>query len=190
MQAICSKGRAVNPETLAALAETHHISDSVLSRWRTSGVDVTDSREVVRKIWKARTKPPGWKSLFDELTRSTDDDSKEALQRRKLLAEAERIELANSVAKGEYFPREDVDAANWSFGTAVKMKLAELEATLPPQLAGLDEVGVAKVLHESYFRMLSELSDLDSALWVEVMAKCAKLVAAGEELPRVGAKRA
>ena len=102
-------------------------------------------------------------------------DTTVSLKRRKLAAESERIEFANAVARGEFFPREDVDAANMQLGTAFKLAIAEAKATWPPQLAGLDEVGIDKRLDETFRVMLTNLSDLESALWQEVSAKCAKM---------------
>lgn len=162
---------ATTTQSLVRYAEIYHLSESLLSRWRKDGVDLDDSREVFRKLWNSRTSAPEWTSLLDELRADLNATSEKFWRREKVRAEAQRIELANGLTRGEQMKREDVDAANMALGSAFKLATAEAQSVLPPQLVGLAEAEIEKALAATFRKMLGNLADLESTLWSNVLAK-------------------
>jgi hypothetical protein len=157
--------------SLVTLAKIHNVSESILSRWKAAGINIQDSREIVKKVWASRTTAPTWQSTIDGLQGGLDSNSERYWRREKLKREAEKLELQNAMSRGEMFRREDTDAANMALGSAFKLAIMESQSVLPPQLAGLNEAEIEKVLADHNRRMLSDLSDLSSGLWQAVMAK-------------------
>lgn len=154
------------------LAEIHRISDVKLGEYHAQGCDVWDSRAVVRKIWFQRQKPPEWRALFDELTKE-DENSHDYWKKEETKEKVNKLRLQNSLIEGEQFRREDVDAATMALGSAFKLALMEAKSTLPPQLVGLTEAEIEKLLDAVFRKTLEDLSDLSSAMWNQIKAKYA-----------------
>lgn len=159
--------------SIAALSPIYRVAEKNLGKWQAEGLDVYDAREVVRKIWKGRTKPPEWDRTFGELTAGAGEDTKEYWQKEKLKEDAEWGRIRNAKARGECFDRADGEAAQLALSSAFKLALAEMEATLPPILAGMDEAGISEKLSEKYRELLEHLADDSSALWEEIYSKYA-----------------
>jgi len=134
-------------------------------------VDVYDSRSIIRKIWSLRTKPPEWTSLHSSLVKNEDEDSHDYWKKEKTKEEVERLRLANAKSAGDMFDRVDGEAVMVSWASALNLALSELKATLPPQIAGLDEATVEIRLDEEFRKLQENLSDLESQLWQKVYDK-------------------
>jgi hypothetical protein len=61
----------------------------------------------------------------------------------------------------------------------LKLALAERRATAPQVFAGKDEASIADFFDDSDHRLLTALSDLESALWQQVLASYGE----AEEIP-------
>ena len=155
------------------LADIHRISDVKLGKYQAEGVDIWDSRAVVKKLWNQRTKPPEWQELIGELT-SEDETSHEYWKKEETREKVKKLQLSNSLAEGEQYKREDVDAAKMALGSAFKLSLMEAKATLPPQLTGLTEAEIEKVLDDIFRNTLENMSDLQSQLWTQIRDKYAR----------------
>jgi hypothetical protein len=166
--------------SIRQLAEIHRISSVHLAKYQSQNVDIWDSRAVVRKLWKGRTKPPEWQELIDELT-TEDESSHEYWKKEETKERVKKLQLANSLAEGEQFKREDTDAANMALGSAFKLSLMEAKATLPPQLVGLAEAEIEKLLDSVFRKMLEDMSDLGSQLWTQIKDKYARGEDAGPD---------
>lgn len=155
------------------LAEIHRVSDVILGKYQAQGVDIWDTRAVFKKLWSQRTKPPEWRELIHELT-AEDESSHEYWKKEETKERVKKLQLANSLAEGEQFKREDTDAANMALGSAFKLALMEAKATLPPQLVGLTEAEIEKLLDGVFRKTLENMSDLRSQLWTQIKDKYAR----------------
>lgn len=154
--------------SLVDLEAIHHVSNSVLSRYRREGIDVHDSRSIVEKIFSLRVKPPEWIATFDAIAGPADSNSTHYQRLRKLKAEAVKIELHNDRAKGDSYAKADCEAIQLAWSAALNLGFTEMLAMLPPQLAGLDESGLEKRLSEEFRKLQTHLSDLESELWEKI----------------------
>lgn len=157
--------------TLVSLAKLHHVAESILSRWQKQGIDIYDSRAVCLKVWNARKTAPEWSETIDAMRSDLDEGSERYWRREKLKRETEKLQLHNDLASGEQYKRADVDAANLALGSAFKLALSESESVLPPQLVGLSEAEIEKVLRDMNRKLLTDLSDMQSGLWQGILAK-------------------
>jgi hypothetical protein len=162
------------------LAEIHRISDVKLGQYANQGVDIWDSRAVIRKLWTQRVKPPEWTVLFDELT-AEDESSHEYWKKEETKEKVNKLRLQNSLIEGEQFKREDVDAATMALGSAFKLALMEAKSVLPPQLVGLTEAEIEKLLDGVFRRTLENMSDLSSSTWTQIKEKYARGEDAGQD---------
>jgi hypothetical protein len=159
--------------SIKSLAEIHRISDVKLGQYHKQGVDIWDTREVIKKIWNQRSKPPEWVAAIGALT-AEDDTSHEYWKKEETKEKVKKLALANSLAEGEQFKREDVDGAKLALGSAFKLSLMEAKATLPPQLVGLAEAEIEKLLDSVFRKTLENLSDMSSVLWTQIIQKYAR----------------
>ncbi len=166
--------------SIRQLADIHRISDVKLGKYQHEGVDIWDTRAVVKKLWNQRTKPPEWQELIHELT-AEDESSHEYWKKEETKERVKKLQLANSLAEGEQFKREDTDAANMALGSAFKLALMEAKATLPPQLVGLTEAEIEKLLDGVFRKTLENMSDLRSQLWTQIKDKYARGEDAGQD---------
>ena len=162
------------------LAEIHRISDVKLGQYANQGVDIWDSRAVIKKLWTQRVKPPEWTALFDELT-AEDESSHEYWKKEETKEKVNKLRLQNSLIEGEQFKREDVDAATMALGSAFKLALMEAKSVLPPQLVGLTEAEIEKLLDGVFRRTLENMSDLSSSTWTQIKEKYARGEDAGQD---------
>lgn len=158
--------------TNADYCQIYRLAESTLRGLREKGADPSDARTVFAALRKTTRKPDTWREFFSG--GDGEEDTKEFWQKREIQEKVRKLELANALAEGEQFLREDVDAANMQLGTAFKLALLEAQAQLPPQLAGLDEAGVDQVLAAEFRRILGNMSDLSSALWNKIREKYEK----------------
>lgn len=156
----------------ADYCQIYRIPESTLRGLREKGADPSDARTVFAALRKTTRKPDTWREFFSG--GDGEEDSKEFWQKREIQEKVRKLELANALVEGEQFLREDVDAANMQLGTAFKLALMEAQSQLPPQLAGLDEAGVERVLTAEFRRILGNMSDLSSALWNKIREKYEK----------------
>lgn len=112
-------------------------------------------------------KPDSWKEFFE----TPDQDSHDYWKKEKTKEEVERLRLANAKSAGDMFDRVDGESVMVSWASALNLALAEMRATLPPQIAGLDEASVEARLEEEFRKMQENLSDLESQLWQKVYDK-------------------
>lgn len=166
--------------TIFKLAEIHRISHTKLAQYHQQGVDVWDSRAVVKKLWSQRSKPPEWASLIDDLT-AEDETSHEYWKKEETKEKVNKLRLQNSLIEGEQFKREDVDAATMALGSAFKLALMEAKSVLPPQLVGLNEAEIEKLLDGVFRRTLENMSDLSSSAWTQIKEKYARGEDAGQD---------
>lgn len=162
------------------LAEIHRISDVKLGQYANQGVDIWDTRAVVKKLWHQRLKPPEWTALLDELT-AEDESSHEYWKKEETKEKVNKLRLQNSLIEGEQFKREDVDAATMALGSAFKLALMEAKSVLPPQLVGLTEAEIEKLLDGVFRRTLENMSDLSSSTWTQIKEKYARGEDAGQD---------
>lgn len=137
---------------------------------RNKGGDLTDARSVVGMIRKTTRKPDTWRDFFE----SEDETSHEYWKKEETKEKVKKLALANSLAEGEQFKREDVDAAKLALGSAFKLSLMEAKATLPPQLVGLTEAEIEKLLDGVFRKTLENMSDMSSVLWTQIIEKYAR----------------
>lgn len=163
------------------LAEIHRVSDVKLGQYVNQGCDIWDTRAVVRKIWFQRQKPPEWQALFDELTKE-DENSHDYWKKEETKEKVNKLRLQNSLIEGEQFKREDVDAATMALGSAFKLALMEARSVLPPQLVGLTEAEIEKLLDAVFRRTLENMSDLSSSTWTQIKEKYARGEDAGQDI--------
>lgn len=164
--------RKMKEVSIRTLAEIYRISDVKLGQYQKQGVDIWDAREVIRKMWNQRTKPPEWAEVISALA-AEDETSHEYWKREETKEKVNKLRLQNSLIEGEQFKREDVDAATMALGSAFKLALMEAKSTLPPQLVGLTEAEIEKLLDAVFRKTLSDLSDLSSTAWTQIKAKYA-----------------
>lgn len=146
----------------------HKVSFSHLAKWAAEGVDVRDTRELVKKIWSLRTKPPEWVEAFSKAAEDEDDNTHEGWKKRKTMAEARLKETQLAKAQGDSFDRKDGEAVMASWIAALALAHVEMEAMLPPQLEGLDAAGIQERIKSEFRKVRSQLSDLSSVLWEKV----------------------
>lgn len=166
--------------TIRNLADIYRISDVKLGQYQHQGVDIKDAREVVKKIWHQRSKPPEWQDTISNLT-AEDEGSHEYWKKEETKEKVNKLRLQNSLIEGEQFKREDVDAATMALGGAFKLALMEAKAVLPPQLVGLTEAEIEKLLDGVFRRTLENMSDLSSSTWAQIKEKYARGEDAGQD---------
>ena len=162
------------------LAEIHRISDVKLGQYAAQGVDIWDSRAVIKKLWFQRLKPPEWTALIGDLT-AEDETSHDYWKKEETKEKVNKLRLQNSLIEGEQFKREDVDAATMALGSAFKLALMEAKSVLPPQLVGLTEAEIEKLLDGVFRRTLENMSDLSSSTWTQIKEKYARGEDAGQD---------
>lgn len=166
--------------TIRNLADIYRISDVKLGAYQNQGVDIRDAREVVKKIWSHRSKPPEWQDTIANLT-AEDESSHEYWKKEETKEKVNKLRLQNSLIEGEQFKREDVDAATMALGSAFKLALMEAKSVLPPQLVGLTEAEIEKLLDGVFRRTLENMSDLSSSTWTQIKEKYARGEDAGQD---------
>ncbi|MGJ8642187.1 MAG: hypothetical protein ACSHX9_02165 [Luteolibacter sp.] len=170
--------------SLRKLAEIHHVDYSLLGRWqREDGLDVSDSRAIAERVLLSQNTVKSWKQAKNRIYQSSDGESHEHWKREKTKEEVERLRLANARAAGEVFDKIDGERVQDAWASALQLALAERKATAPQQLAGMDEAGIFAWMEKEDRKLQDELSDLESGLWQQVMAKYA---GEGEEIARTG----
>ena len=172
--------------TIRNLADIYRISDVKLGQYQHQGVDIRDAREVVKKIWSHRSKPPEWQDAIANLT-AEDETSHEYWKKEETKEKVNKLRLQNSLIEGEQFKREDVDAATMALGSAFKLALMEAKSVLPPQLVGLTEAEIEKLLDGVFRRTLENMSDLSSSTWTQIKEKYARGEDAGQDSGSGGA---
>ena len=172
--------------TIRNLADIYRISDVKLGQYQHQGVDIRDAREVVKKIWSHRSKPPEWQDAIANLT-AEDESSHEYWKKEETKEKVNKLRLQNSLIEGEQFKREDVDAATMALGSAFKLALMEAKSVLPPQLVGLTEAEIEKLLDGVFRRTLENMSDLSSSTWTQIKEKYARGEDAGQDSGSGGA---
>jgi hypothetical protein len=160
--------RGTKPLSHRDLAELHKISDVHLIKWEAEGVEIRDTREVVRKIWGLQRKPPNWVEVFTRLAEGESDDTHEGWKKRKTIAEVKLKETALSKARGESFDRKDGEQVMAAIASALNLRLTEMQAMIPPQLEGLDASGIEIILGKEIQKIREDLADLESQLWARV----------------------
>lgn len=169
-----SADRHISDEDFARI---YKIPEATLRGLRAKGGDPSDARTIFALLRKTTRKPDTWIDFFKE-----DEDSPEYWKKEKEKETVRGLRLKNALAEGEQYRREDVDAAKMQLGSAFKLALMEARAQLPPQLAGLDESGVDRILDAEIRKILANLSDLESATWNQIREKYAR----GEENSQPG----
>ena len=176
-------------QTLRELADLHKIDHSLLGRWQREGLDIWDSREVAIKALKSRTPVKSWIETKSSLFSDSDEDSHEYWKREKTKEEVEGLRLKNAKAAGEMFDRADGEKVKEQVAAAFKIGLAERRGTAPQILAGKEEAWISKWMDDADHELLTNLSDLESALWKEVFDQYASSdVTKGSASPKPTAK--
>ena len=137
---------------------------------RNKGGDVTDARSVIALIRKSTRKPDTWRDFFE----GEDETSHEYWKKEETKEKVEKLRLQNSLIRGEQYKAEDVDAAKLALGSAFKLALMEAKSTLPPQLVGLTESEIEKLLDAVFRKTLENMSDLQSQMWTQIREKYAR----------------
>jgi hypothetical protein len=148
----------------------YRLPNGTLRGLKSKGCDPTDARSVVAAIRKSTRKPDEWREFFE----GEDETSHEYWKKEETREKVKKLQLSNSLAEGEQYKREDVDAAKMALGSAFKLSLMEAKATLPPQLTGLTEAEIEKVLDDVFRNTLQNMSDLQSQLWTQIRDKYAR----------------
>ena len=154
--------------TEAQFLEIYKLPSQTLRGLKAKGGDPEDARTIFALLRQTTRKPDSWREFFAE-----DEDSAEYWKKEKEKETVRGLRLKNSLTEGEQFRREDVDAAKMALGSAFKLALMEAQSQMPPQLAGLDEAGVEKILSEGFAKILGQLSDLSSSMWQSILKKYA-----------------
>jgi len=76
---------------------------------------------------------------------------------RLIAAQAAKVETENAKIRGELIPAADAHASGMAIGYAMKSLLLGMLNNLPPVLAGLDEIGIFKVLKKEFYGMLDDM---------------------------------
>ena len=137
---------------------------------RNKGGDVTDARSVLALIRKSTRKPDTWRDFFE----GEDETSHEFWKKEETKEKVDKLRLQNSLIRGEQYRAEDVDAAKLALGSAFKLGLMEAKSTLPPQLVGLTEAEIEKLLDAVFRKSLENMSDLQSQMWTQIREKYAR----------------
>lgn len=160
------KDATSRPLALRDLSAIHRIEFGVLAKWQKEGIDVTNSIEVSSRAIKSARPPGDWgkvKSIFED-----QDDSHDYWKKAKTKEEVERLRLINAKASGEMFDKADGERIQEAWASALKLALAERQATAPQMLAGKDEAWIAEWIEEENRKLQSDLAELESGLWRQV----------------------
>lgn len=151
--------------TANLLSKLYKVPESTLRNWKRQGVDIDAAPDVAKHVLGLTRRPKAWQSILDD----DEGETLDSLKKRRLKADAERLELAAEIQRGKYFPAEDCYRIQDAWAAALKQGLAEMRGTLPEQLAGRDQADVAAALEECHRSLQEQLSDLESGLWREVL---------------------
>lgn len=143
-----TKGR-ITQEAMAKLAG---VSVRSLQKWEKEGVDITDEEAVMRRAALAQ----GRKDEKEDAT---------AAKLRKLIAEADRVELQVSKERGDLISVAEVDEILLRIGSVVRASIMRLEADLPPMLEGLTPSKMQKLIRGKIDEVLTALADESSTIW-------------------------
>ena len=155
--------------TADELAAFWRVPIGTMRGWKTKGADPKDPRQVFTLLRKTTRKPDMWREVFE----TDDEDSHEFWKKEKDKEAAISLRLKNEKARGEVFERDDGEAVQSAWGSALVLAITERRGTEPQLLAGKDEAWIAEYMEEKDRRMLAELSDLESGLWQQVYEKYA-----------------
>lgn len=95
-------------------------------------------------------------------------DSAEELRQRRialLKAQERKVRLETDEREGKLVSIDETEASIYQCTVAAKMALWSLIGTLPGQLAGLDEVGIHRILDAEFRRVLDMLADGHPLFW-------------------------
>lgn len=133
--------------TLASIARALKLSVRRVSQLRAAGMPV-DTIDNAKKWRSART--------------TTGPDSPEALRRERILlvaAQRQKVETENRRAAGELVESAAAMESATAVCAATRSALMMLTHSLPPQLVGLSETKIARVLRVEFTRILSAMSE-------------------------------
>jgi len=98
----------------------------------------------------------------------TVSDSADELRRARIAlvkSQRERIEIENARLRGELAPMGKVCEIILQCVSCTRAELLKLTSELPPRLAGLDEVGMQRILRDEIHGVLARLSDSSAEMF-------------------------
>jgi phage terminase Nu1 subunit (DNA packaging protein) len=138
--------------TQAAMAEKAKVSVRTLQKWEKEGLDITDEAAVMLRADLAQGR------------KDSREDAGEA-KLRKLIAEADRVELQVAKERGDLIAISEIDEVLMRLGAVVRAAIMRLEADLPPMLEGLSSAKMQKLIRSKVDEVLTALSDESAAIW-------------------------
>ena len=143
-----------------AYCDIYRLPVATMRGMKARGADPSDARTVFAALRETTRKPDSWREFFEV----GDKDSHDYWKKEKTKEEVERLRLANAKSSGDMFDRVDGETVMVAWTSALNLALAEMKATLPPQLAGMDESSVDEMLDNEFRKLQENLSDLESQL--------------------------
>lgn len=95
-----------------------------------------------------------------DVTDEGQDKKLNEMERRKLKAEVERLELKLEQEKGRLLDYREVESAGIDCFTATKTRLLAIPSKLAPQVVGLDPANAQLIIEKQIIEALEELSEL------------------------------
>lgn len=149
------------------LAKLHGVSPNTLRDWRRNGVDIESSPAVAAHVLRMTRRPQSWRGVPED----DEGETLESLKKRRLRADAERLELQTEITRGRFYPAEECHQVMTAWVAALKTGLRELEGTLPEHLAGREHAEVYSVITDAFWNLQDRLSNFESELWQGVLAE-------------------
>lgn len=146
---MAGKRKAPPAKPLASLAREHGVSRETLRAWRDSGVDIQDAAALAARI----AVMPG---------KSNDETLLEA-KRRRAVADADRAEILAAREAGKVIELAEAEQVMAKIGAEVRARLLAWRGTLVPELFGLDEPGIHRVLTDRIHELLEMISSNNPA---------------------------
>jgi hypothetical protein len=176
------KGRpkTTRMEIMRSRALVIGVKTSTLAHWENDGCDIEDDDSVKAHVAKLQRTPKGISPDYlpeQEQVEETPDiaalktsllrtlDEKEARRIKTQidgLLSAQKLEVLNA----SYISMLDVKDAFTKLGSIIRAGIMRMQADLPPALEGQSPSRMAKIIGESSEKLLTELSETESELWL------------------------
>lgn len=138
--------KAISP-SIAGLAREHGITRETVRRMRDKGgVDLADGEAVAAAVAMLKGKA-------EAATEGPGESYAEA-KRRRAISDADFARIRADREAGKVVDLAEVKDAFASLGAEMKSRLLAMKATLVNELAGLDEIGISRVLENRIHELL------------------------------------
>lgn len=167
-------------EMMRSRALTIGVNTSTLAHWENDGCNIEDDEAVKAHVAKLQRTPKGINPEYLTPTDQAEEtpdiaalkvallrtiDEKEARRIKTQidgLLSAQKLEVLNA----SYISMIDVKDAFTKLGSIIRAGIMRMQADLPPALEGQSPSRMAKIIGESSEKLLTELSETESELWL------------------------